>query len=416
MSSFKVLRHVIDGQHIRHNLGGFASDTEPVKLEVKQYVPLSNPDPKPGDVTVIATHAAGFTKELYEPMFAALLDRSATGFEHPSQPGKTKPRFRIRGIWMADLYNMGYSGLLNSERLGNAPNYLDHTRDLLCMVNTFRSQMPPPLVGLGHSMGTTQMAMLSFVHPSLFAAVALVESIISDLPTPGYERVRDAVLSKRDHWPTRGEAEASVRRSRFYGEWDPRVVDLLCEHGFQRTPNVVYPDRKGWTLLTSRHQEGFISMPKGGYAQEETVEAFRALPFIKPPLLFLQGDRSRLTNKEARRRRLQVAGTGLSVGGGVDGTGADGGGNGGVSTGGTREAEIRGGHFLPFENVEGTAEAVAIFFDEHIAAWNKRYDDWYSEWSRKTARERQVLPEDQDLPGRRGQRVGDVQQGFKSSL
>ncbi len=31
-------------------------------LAVKQYIPKSNPNPRPGDVTIIAAHANGFVK------------------------------------------------------------------------------------------------------------------------------------------------------------------------------------------------------------------------------------------------------------------------------------------------------------------------------------------------------------------
>lgn len=36
-------------------------------MHIKQYIPLDNPDPQLGDVTIVAAHAAGFPKELYEP-------------------------------------------------------------------------------------------------------------------------------------------------------------------------------------------------------------------------------------------------------------------------------------------------------------------------------------------------------------
>lgn len=34
---------------------------------------------------------------------------------------------------------------------------MDHTRDLLLLVNQFRDQMPRPLVGLAYSAGAAQM-------------------------------------------------------------------------------------------------------------------------------------------------------------------------------------------------------------------------------------------------------------------
>ena len=34
---------------------------------------------------------------------------------------------------------------------------MDHSRDLLLMINHFREQMPRPIVGIGHSLGGCQM-------------------------------------------------------------------------------------------------------------------------------------------------------------------------------------------------------------------------------------------------------------------
>lgn len=60
---FRLDEHVLEASHIR----GFPRTTstnqnEVLHLAIKQYTPLSNPDPKPGDVTIIAAHANGFPK------------------------------------------------------------------------------------------------------------------------------------------------------------------------------------------------------------------------------------------------------------------------------------------------------------------------------------------------------------------
>lgn len=60
---FRIDEHIIEGSHIR----GFPRTTsttqeEVLHLAVKQYTPLDNSRPKPGDVTIIAAHANGFPK------------------------------------------------------------------------------------------------------------------------------------------------------------------------------------------------------------------------------------------------------------------------------------------------------------------------------------------------------------------
>lgn len=62
-SRFRVVEHVVRGQHTREYPAATANgDADSPVLAVKQYIPLSNPHPKPGDVTIIAAHANGFPK------------------------------------------------------------------------------------------------------------------------------------------------------------------------------------------------------------------------------------------------------------------------------------------------------------------------------------------------------------------
>ena len=62
-SLFCVEEHVVPCQHIREYPRATAGEQEDeLHLAVKQYVPLDNPDPQPGDVTIIGAHANGFPK------------------------------------------------------------------------------------------------------------------------------------------------------------------------------------------------------------------------------------------------------------------------------------------------------------------------------------------------------------------
>lgn len=146
MSSYRVVEHKVPCQHLREYPRALAQQEEDVlHLAVKQYIPLDNPNPQPGDVTIIAAHANGFPKELYEPLWEDLIKISG------------KHGFRIRSIWMADVAQQGESGVVNEELLGNDPSWFDHSRDLLHLINMKRDQMPRPLIGLGHSMGGAQL-------------------------------------------------------------------------------------------------------------------------------------------------------------------------------------------------------------------------------------------------------------------
>jgi hypothetical protein len=110
-SPFRVIKHSVNAQHIREYPAATAGRQEDVlQLAVKQYVPLSHPDPQPGDLSIIGAHANGFPKELYEPPWAEIYHRlKAKGIT-------------IRGIWIADAAHQGQSGVVNEAKLGNDRN------------------------------------------------------------------------------------------------------------------------------------------------------------------------------------------------------------------------------------------------------------------------------------------------------
>lgn len=61
-SPFTITEYVIDGQHIREYPHATKTGDDVMKLAVKRYTPKSNPNPQPGDVTIIGAHGSGFPK------------------------------------------------------------------------------------------------------------------------------------------------------------------------------------------------------------------------------------------------------------------------------------------------------------------------------------------------------------------
>jgi hypothetical protein len=62
-NTFDIKEHILDAQHIREYpraLGNLQEDI--LKLAIKQYTPKDNPNPSPGDVTIIGAHANGYPK------------------------------------------------------------------------------------------------------------------------------------------------------------------------------------------------------------------------------------------------------------------------------------------------------------------------------------------------------------------
>lgn len=85
---FDIKEHVVDGQHIREYPRATANSQEEVlQLAVKQYIPKDNPNPKPGDITIIASHANGFVKVNSLPRSLTTLTHSTTvPTVHPPPP------------------------------------------------------------------------------------------------------------------------------------------------------------------------------------------------------------------------------------------------------------------------------------------------------------------------------------------
>ena len=77
-SPWRVVQHTVNCSHTRDYIGATAhGDADRPKLSVKQYIPLDNPEPKPGDVTIIGAHANGFPKVFLFPPFFFLKKKTS---------------------------------------------------------------------------------------------------------------------------------------------------------------------------------------------------------------------------------------------------------------------------------------------------------------------------------------------------
>ncbi|KAH8165148.1 hypothetical protein CIB48_g3080 [Xylaria polymorpha] len=434
MSSFPfhIKEHVVPGQHVREWARATANSQEDVlNLHVKQYTPKDNPSPQPGDVTILAAHANGFPKELYEPLWEDLHAQSAAG------------GFRIRGIWIADVTNQGYSGELNEAKLGDDPCWHDHTRDLLHLTNVFRAEMPRPLVGVGHSFGANILTHLSLLHPRLLTSLVLLDPTIValDASRSGGSSTSAASLStfRRDVWPSKQVAIESFRRSPFYGAWDPRVLEAWNQNALRELPTPLYSElpaststsksesssasskttaTHGATLRTTKHQELFTFLrplsehitadnstspptyiiSKSGAPDFDpsitfkTLEAaqffpfyrsegsivYHALPAVRPSVLFMHGATSEVSEPDVRAFRLAKCGVGV-------------GGSGGVKAGRVAEVLMEGkGHLFPMEVPSETARHAARWIATEMARWRDEQAQ-YEAWTQLPTRQKTTL-------------------------
>ncbi|KID72361.1 Abhydrolase domain-containing protein mpaH [Metarhizium brunneum] len=389
---FRQVEHTISGSHTREYLGATANGDDHVpKLAVKQYIPLNNPRPQPGDVTIIGAHANGFPKELYEPLWDDVYDRLL------------RKNIRIRSVWIADIWNQGQSGVLNEKMLGNDPSWFDHARDLMNLINSKQDDIRHPIVGIGHSMGGTQLCLLSLMHPRLLDSLVLIDPVIQ-LQNGG---VTPAMLStrRRDAWPSTQEAASKFKETKFYQAWDPRVLDRWVEYGLRRGSTELYPDADGEqaTLTTTKHQELFTFLrptyrsesadaivdrdpllgrefPGYPFYRPEPAHAFQRLPELRPSTLYIFGNESEMSQPDRRREKMARTGTGV-------------GGSGGAGAGRVRQAVLDCGHLVAMEKVAESADTIADFLEQDLARQAEERRQFERRWKEKTRREQFTVDE-----------------------
>ena len=346
-----------------------------LRLAVKQYVPLTNRDPQPGDISIIFAHGVGSAKECYEPFFDDLL-----------QSG-----LRIRAIWAADSAHSNASYVLNEEMLGDEPGFCDASRDFTHMINHFQQLMPSPLVGMGQSAGGLVILDIATKHPRLLAGLVLLEpTVVLPEPTVGPSLNQPSVLrriyssmavrsaKRRDTWTSREAARNSLRRTAVYGRYDPRAFERMIEFDLRDLPKTPTSSEPSVTLTTPKQMEVYTYLrpdpPLPGYPESpdyatENGESFiangfyrpelpllnHALPSVYPSTLYVWGKESPIAKSEAPQFCLNTTGSGR-------------GGRGGSNSGQVQEAWVEGAaHFVPLEKAEATAQVIAPWLKAEIS-------------------------------------------------
>nr|KMM68109.1 hypothetical protein CPAG_04441 [Coccidioides posadasii RMSCC 3488] len=391
---FRVVEHVTPCQHIReYPRATSTTQEETLHLSVKQYIPLDNPSPQPGDVTIIGAHANGFPKELYEPLWEELLARSKSN------------GFRIRAIWIADAAHQGNSSVLNEHAMGNDPSWFDHPRDLLHLINLKREEMPRPIVGIGHSMGGGHLVALSTIHPRLFTTIILMDPAIQNLKSyisdhtfhtkgTNIPTTTRASTYRRDLWAF------ALRRRR-----DPPQKQILPILG----PTRLRPlDKRPVTLTTTLHQEVFtFSRPKYSIAnldretqrlthpdisldvpnshlfyRPESPRMFTFLRYLRPSVFYIFGEKSDMSKPEFCQEKLET--TGVGVGG----------------SGGAKEGRVgaytlkKVGHLIPMEAVKDSAELSATWLGKELERWRREEEILWKQWEGKSKVERMTIDDE----------------------
>lgn len=403
---FDVIPHTIPVFPLRQYPAAVLDEQGALLLSVKQYVPRqvkgSNPPPvsQTDPVTIIAAGGTGFIKELYEPLFVELLGRA----RHAN--------WSIRAIWIADPFNTGQSAVANQTNLGCDPAWLDHTRDIFCMIQYFWKHMPRPIFGLGHSMGCNQLLYLSHWHPRLFNSFAFVEAGVDPeygLPiTFAWAR---QMLKRKESWPTREEAEAELAKSHVAAGWDDRTISRLKMYGVHE---ITDNSKTAWRATTPgqqiaamvlRFNSGRVGSKPGGLEEITLLEresvpdinptgpdlgyfyraelqgAWDLLPNVRPWVLYVNGGKSPFFGRPSTRdERARITGTGV-------------GGNGGMKLGAVRQEVIENGeHTMVFDRHMGdVADIVSSWFEKEAKRWTEGEKKTTYELQTRSVSERQSV-------------------------
>ncbi|KAF3480249.1 uncharacterized protein GIQ15_05596 [Arthroderma uncinatum] len=258
------------------------------------------------------------------------------------------------------------------------------------------------------------------MHPRLFTSLILldpvanrVEFLVDEASKQAKVKIPVSTLAstyRRDLWPSREAAEKALKRSKFYQNWDPRVLNRFIKYGLRELPTAIHPldsdsvgqpiGQRPVTLTTTRHQEVFsffrssygakdngsqsinrlthpdldprAHMSTFPFYRYEVHKTFEMLPFVRPSVLYLFAEFSEVSNAKLNREKLDQTGTGV-------------GGSGGVTEGRVKAVLMeKVGHLIPMEAVGQTAELCTSQISTEMERWRKEEEQFIIEWKKKS--------------------------------
>lgn len=224
------------------------------------------------------------------------------------------------------------------------------------------------------------------MHPRLLSTLVLIDPVFLDQTSDVGPPPALLTIPRRDIWDTREKAESSLRKA--FKSWDPRAIDKYVQYGLRKLPTALYDSvqnkdlaSSAVTLTTTKHQEAWIyaqmnleprqagldrlllpdwdpviELPNIS-SRPECLITMRNLPFLRPSVLYIFGEKSHLAPIKAQDER--VSRTGIGTGG----------------SGGAKEEKVeksivpRASHLLAFERPNETAAAAA----DWIRRWHERW-------------------------------------------
>lgn len=214
-----------------------------------------------------------------------------------------------------------------------------------------------------------------------------------------------AILLRKESWTTRAAAEKALSKSPFYTSWDARAIDRLLEHSLitledeirTTTPRhmeislAIRPNfgraGLGGKLEDLSHQERMDVPDLDPEAKDiypfyrpEPTAMFKALPNLRPAVLFVAGDSSPSFTEDMRQQWMQRTGVGV-------------GGSGGVKAGQVEMHMIEGGtHMMTMDSkIAPVAEIIGEWLAGQQKKWTAVEGDFRRDWDRLSIQEKQQV-------------------------
>ena len=185
------------------------------------------------------------------------------------------------------VIGMHFRPLWKGSRLGSAPGWETHARDL---IRFFTGRKQQGVIGVGHSLGAVASLLAAARQPGLFSRLILLDPVI--LPRKIYRNqafmpvflrrriIPPAKISakRKDSWPSKQAAFEYLRPKRVFSRISDTVFQDFIDHGIVQEPDG--PAR----LAFSREWETHI--------YSTSTNPWKAIKKVQCPVMVLRGEQS----------------------------------------------------------------------------------------------------------------------------
>lgn len=169
----------------------------------------------PGDPgrSVLAVHATGFCKEVWEPVAAGLA---------------------LQGVRVVAIDQRGHG---SSAAPPASPDWWGLGRDVM----TVAGATGPYAIGLGHSSGATAATMANLLVPGLLPGLVLIEPVVFPSGASYDAGLAQLALRRRATFPSLDEARRHFAGRGIFSRWHPDALEGYLRGGLRRSNG-------GWEL------------------------------------------------------------------------------------------------------------------------------------------------------------------------